>query len=114
MVNKKLQGSTLIEVVMASMVVLIATSCGLLVFNSILKSDSAIHRNKLYIEGLNIIDETIQEQRFLDESIEKGNYLFEKKITTRDSINNCLNISINCFHKSKLLITCNAVVKTNE
>jgi len=110
----KIKASTLVEALVAMVIILIIYGIGLTIFINVNKSSANRLKIEAYLQLEDIVAKTKKEARYLDETYDLENLKVEKKITKYDN-NNSLNVlQIKILSKeNKLLAEHREIIKVN-
>ena len=112
--TQKLEASTLVEVLVSMVIVMIAFGLGLSIYFTVLKSD----RNRMELEASLIINDIIAEsnaqQRWLDETIKLDYLTIEKTLTPYEGMRDRLQtLTVTEYNKQgRVMAQCKELVIT--
>ena len=97
--NTKLQASTLVEALISMIIVMMVFVIGSMIYVNVINSDNG--RQKLNAELLlqQVTVTTKRENKFLDEKIEAGNIIIQKKVVLYKNISNLHLLLLIAFDK---------------
>lgn len=85
---KKLKASTLLESMVAMMIVMMCLGFFSMIYVNIMNSDNNRQKLKISLLLKTIANQTIKESKFIDEQIKQGDITIEKKIETYENTSN--------------------------
>lgn len=112
--NKKIRATTLIEAIIAMLIIVIAYGIGLMIFMNVSKSASSGLKLKATLQLESVLSQTKKDAKYLDEEIETDNLKIEKTVTKYEG-----NKSLNVLHirvlskDNKLLAEHREIIKQN-
>jgi len=80
LLNKSLQGSSIVETITALLIIIISFGAGMSIYLNIITNEQTISKSKANIVLETIMAETIEQKRFLDETIQLHGLIIEKAI----------------------------------
>jgi hypothetical protein len=83
--KRKIQATTIVETIVALLLVFISFGIGISVYLNIMRTDALVLKTKAATVLERIMKETKQEDRFIDENIEEGILTISKKISKYDA-----------------------------
>ncbi len=101
MAGIKIKGSTLIEVIVAMTILAISVTATFIIVSNYQHSGSTRLKNVARSHIERMVNESIQEKNYLDETIELGYLKLEKKTETYQKQKNLLQISVEAFDRQE-------------
>ena len=102
--NKRIPAATLQETIIALTIVLICFSVALMVFVNVMKTEHARDQLKSNLILKEISQNTIKEQSYYNDWLERGHFSIEKQINNHPTNSSLGLIEIKVFKSSRLLI----------
>lgn len=110
----KLKASTLIEALVAMIIIVVIYTIGLTIFINVNKANNNRLKIEAFLQLEDIVANTKKEARYLDETYDLNNMKIEKIITKYDNNNNLNLLQIKVLTKdNKLLAEHREVVKVS-
>jgi Tfp pilus assembly protein PilV len=95
---------SLVESLVGMIIILITFSIGIMIFNEVMLSSNSRQRIHADLLIQKTIDETIEKNEFIDQSIATGTYTIEKKVSPYKSEKNLSILEIKIFNADKKLV----------
>lgn len=102
--SKKLKATTLIEVLVAMIIILLSFGTGMMIYNNILNSDNGYEKMKSRLILNEIAIETKKEKTFFDEIKEEETFTIHKSIEQYKDKKNLSLLHLKAFNKQGRLI----------
>ena len=104
LLNTTVQGSSIVETITALLIIVISFGAGMSIYLNIITNEQTISKTKTNIILESIMAETMEQKRFLDETIELNGLLIEKVILPFSNGENHRICSISAYHQNGQLI----------
>jgi hypothetical protein len=111
----KVKASTLIEVVVAMVIMFITFGLGMMIYHNVLKSGINLQNIKADHLSSQIVEETIKARSYFDEEMELQDLLVKKRIGPYQNNSSLLLLEIQVFSKdAKLLAETSQLILADE
>jgi hypothetical protein len=104
LINTSVQGSSIVETVTALLIIVISFGAGMSIYLNVITNEQTISKTKANIILESIMAETMEQKRFLDETIQFNGLIIEKVILPFSGIENHRICSITAYHQNGQLI----------
>ncbi|MBO9702110.1 MAG: hypothetical protein J7604_18015 [Sporocytophaga sp.] len=111
----KIKASSLIEVVVAMVVMVITFGVGMMIYHNILRSGINLQNVKAEMLLSRIAEETVRSKSYFDEDIKEGELIVRKKVGKYQNSTSLLQLEIQVYSKEeKLLAEGNNLILVDE
>ncbi|MCR6641070.1 MAG: hypothetical protein NVV82_19280 [Sporocytophaga sp.] len=115
LIQQKIKASSLIEVVVAMVVMVITFGVGMMIYHNILRSGINLQNVKAEMLLSKISEETIRSRSYFDEDINEGELIVRKKVGKYQNNALLLLLEIQVYSKEeKLLAESNNLILADE
>jgi len=109
--KKKLPGFTIVESIIALVIILVSFGIGMLIYLNIISSEQISASSLAHIKLAGVLAETKKEQSYTDKKIDFENIIIIKKISPYSLGESTYQIHLSAFdHQNKLLAEINEII----
>jgi hypothetical protein len=102
--KKKLKASTLIESLIAMLVIMLCFSIAVMIYLNVVRSDKLYQKNTANFILNEIAIQTKKEKKFIDESLKEGQFLIQKNVEKYQDTANLYRLHILAFNTRNEII----------
>ncbi|MDP2384959.1 MAG: hypothetical protein Q8M29_01190 [Bacteroidota bacterium] len=97
----KLKGTTIVEVLVSMTIILVCSSLATLIYLNILNSQNSSEKLRAFFQLKKIQEETIAENRYINEEIQDGVFTVKKECRPYQSSKNLIQLRIVVLNEKK-------------
>lgn len=113
--NAKISASTLIEAIVAMLIIVIVYGIGIMIFMNVKKSANNGLKLEAILQVENILSQTKKEAKYVDENFDFDNLKIEKKILKYDNASSLNILEIKALsNDNKVLTEHREIIKVNK
>ncbi len=99
-INTSLQGSSIVETITALLIIVISFGAGMSIYLNVITNEQTISKTKANIILETVMTETIEQQRYLDETIQLHGLIIERAISVFTAEESHRICAITAYHQN--------------